>query len=76
MKKTLFSRNTLYPNFRKTRPIRTKTRDKFVIYVHIRRYGYFNTASWCTGVLQGVKICISTDMNVDNLYLHAPNAIV
>ena len=24
-------------------------------------------ARWCTGVLQGVKISISTDMNVDNL---------
>ena len=46
MKKTLFSRYTLYPNFHKTRPIRTKTGDKFVIYVYIRRYGYFNTLKY------------------------------
>ena len=46
MKKTLFSRYTLYPNFHKTHPIRTQTGDKFVIYVHIRRYGYFNTLQY------------------------------
>ena len=78
MLKTLFSRYTLYPNFPKNRPNWTKTMDKFVIYVHIRRYWYFNTRQYpvhpsaapqgCTRVLQGVKIPISTDMNVDNLY--------
>ena len=52
------------------------TFDKFVIYVPIRRYGYYNTlqqpvhpsamASGFTWLLQGIKISISTDRNVNN----------
>jgi hypothetical protein len=40
---------------------------------HLVAYTPSGCASGCTWLLQSVKICISTDMNVHNLYYYMYN---